>query len=67
MPRPLASHSSSKVLEKSGKASKGASVNLVLSSLKADSYACPHTKGTFFLVSSFKEQAIVLKSLTKRR
>ncbi len=44
MPIPLASHSISKVLVKSGNARRGASVSLFLSSSKAFYCALPHTK-----------------------
>ncbi len=66
MPIPLASHSISKVLVKSGNARRGASVSLFLSSSKAFYCALPHTKVTFFFVNSLRGQAMVEKSFTKR-
>src|SRR3954462_2082462 len=75
IPKPLASHSISNVFSKFGKTNNGASVSFLFSSSKACCCALPQTKGTFFfvssfkgqVVSSFKGQAMVLKSLTKRR
>ena len=54
MPRPEASHSISKALEKSGKAKIGADVNFSFKLLKAFSCSLPQLKMIFFLTSSFK-------------
>src|SRR4051812_26042188 len=59
-------HSTSNCLAKSGNACNGAEVSKRFSSSNARSWATPQTKGTPFLVKSFKGAAIVLKYFTKR-
>jgi len=65
MPIPLASHSNSKGLPKSGSWSRGALVSFSLRRLKAFSYAGPQWKGAPFFVNSFNGATMVLNSWTK--
>src|SRR6266508_3710925 len=54
MPMPLASHSSSKVLSKSGSCSSGACVSFDLRASKACCCTGPHRNGTPFFVNSWR-------------
>uniref|UniRef100_A0A2P2QZ20 Uncharacterized protein n=1 Tax=Rhizophora mucronata TaxID=61149 RepID=A0A2P2QZ20_RHIMU len=58
-----ASHSISKILEKSSKARSGALHNLYLSESKASCCSLPHLKPTLFLIISINGAVMVLKSL----
>ena len=64
MPIPEASHSSSKVFVKSGKARMGASVSSSLGIEKTFSCLSPHKNGTSFFINSLSCEESVEKSGT---